>query len=230
MSKVTTRFRVLAIAATIAGASLIGAVVFNSVVAESLASANQIRIAEQVPLVQAASGVSNTNLKTTKLKEGTVFAKIYVPRYGKNYVHLVAEGTSLKKVLNKVGIGRYLATQMPGEVGNFAIAGHRFGNGGPMLKIDKLKAGDKVYVKTATTWYTYVWLQTKVVKPSAIGTIDRVPEGLKYPIESGKYLTFTSCTPIHVNTMRIVAWFGYESEQPVDDGMPTDLAAVYTGK
>ena len=164
------------------------------------------------------------------MKVGQVFATIYVPRYGKSYKHLVAEGTSLPKVLNKVGIGHYTGTQLPGEVGNFAIAGHRFGNGGPMLKIDKLRTGDRVYVKTSTTWYTYEWLQTKVVKPSAIGTIYPVPEGLKYPIESGKYLTFTSCTPVHVNTFRIVAWFGYVSEQPVADGMPADLAEVYVAK
>ena len=161
------------------------------------------------------------------MKVGQVFATIYVPRYGKSYKHLVAEGTSLPKVLNKVGIGHYTGTQLPGEVGNFAIAGHRFGNGGPMLKIDELREGDRVYVKTASTWYTYEWLQTKVVKPSAIGVIYPVPEGLKYPIESGKYLTFTSCTPVHVNTHRIIAWFGYVEEQPVTDGMPVGLAATY---
>lgn len=172
-------------------------------------------------VVPAASAVE---VHKAALKEGQVFATIYVPRYGKTYKRQVAEGTSLEKVLNRVGVGHYSVTQMPGEVGNFALAGHRFGNGGPMLKIDKLRKGDKVYVKTAKTWFTYSWLQTKIVKPSAIGTIDRVPEGLKYPIESGKYLTFTSCTPIHVNTLRIVAWFGYDSEQPVSAGMPADLA------
>ena len=169
-------------------------------------------------------------LQQSAMKVGQVFATIYVPRYGKSYKHLVAEGTSLPKVLNKVGIGHYTGTQLPGEVGNFAIAGHRFGNGGPMLKIDKLRTGDRVYVKTSTTWYTYEWLQTKVVKPSAIGSIYPVPEGLKYPVESGKYLTFTSCTPVHVNTHRIIAWFGYISEQPVADGMPADLAEVYVPK
>lgn len=172
-----------------------------------------------------ATVASAVEVHQAALTEGKVFATIYVPRYGKTYKRQVAEGTSLEKVLNKIGVGHYSATQMPGEVGNFALAGHRFGNGGPMLKIDKLRKGDKVYVKTAKTWFTYTWLQTKIVKPSAIGTIDRVPEGLKYPIESGKYLTFTSCTPIHVNTLRIVAWFGYESEQPVSAGMPADLAA-----
>lgn len=183
--------------------------------------------ADDAPLVPlVSSSTSGVVRKPTNLKVGQVFATLYVPRYGKKYQRKIAEGTSLSKVLNGVGLGHYSVTQMPGEVGNFAIAGHRFGNGGPMLLIDKLKAGDRAYVKTKTTWYTYEWLQTKIVKPSAINSIAPIPAGLTKTIESGKYLTFTSCTPVHVNTFRIIAWFGYVSEQPVSQGMPAELAAL----
>ena len=40
------------------------------------------------------------------------------------------------------GIGHYPGTAMPGGLGNFAIAGHRAGNGEPFAEFEKLKAGD----------------------------------------------------------------------------------------
>ncbi len=53
------------------------------------------------------------------------------------------------------GPAHYGGTQLPGEVGNFAMAGHRVGKGEPFLNLDKLKAGDPVIVETATTWFVY---------------------------------------------------------------------------
>jgi len=153
------------------------------------------------------------------LKAGQVFARLYVPRYGKTYVRKIAEGTSAS-VLNGPGLGHYTETQMPGDEGNFAIAGHRAANGGPMLKIDKLHAGDYAFVKTSDTWYTYKWLGTKVVKPTNVGVIYPIPVGLAGAASGGHYMTFTSCTPVHVNTFRIAAWFELEAEQPVSEGQP----------
>jgi sortase A len=152
-----------------------------------------------------------------------VFAKLYVPRFGNDYVHAIAESTSLNKVLNKVGIGHYQSTQMPGEVGNFAIAGHRAGNGGPFRLIDKFKKGDLAYVQTSSGWFTYRWLQTAVVKPSAIGVIYPKPVGLTAPTTAESFLTLTSCTPIHVNTDRIVAWFELVGQQSLAGGPPSGL-------
>jgi len=153
------------------------------------------------------------------LKAGQVFARLYVPRYGKTYVRKIAEGTTAS-VLNGPGLGHYTETQLPGDVGNFSIAGHRAANGGPMLKIDKLRTGDYAFVKTSDTWFTYKWLGTKVVKPTNVGVIYPVPVGLAGAATGGHYMTFTSCTPVHVNAFRIAAWFELEGEQPVADGMP----------
>ena len=148
--------------------------------------------------------------------------KLYVPRYGKNYVRIIEEGTT-PSVLNGAGLGHYQGTQMPGEQGNFAIAGHRAANGGPMLKIDKLRAGDRAYVKSKTGWFTYEWVATKVVKPTDVSVIYPVPVGMPGAEDGGSYLTFTSCTPVHVNTFRIVAWFKLVGEQPLADGPPAEL-------
>lgn len=141
------------------------------------------------------------------IAEGKLIAKIRIPRFGASYVKNVYEGTSVTNVLNKLGIGHYEETELPGEAGNFAIAGHRTGNGGPFRNIDKFRAGDIVTVETSKGTFSYKYLATKVVKPSAVGVIAQKPVGLVDPDNNGHYLTLTSCTPIGVNTDRIVAWF-----------------------
>ena len=46
-------------------------------------------------------------------------------------------------------------TQLPGEPGNFAVAGHRVTHGSPFRKLLDLRKGDQVIVETADTIYTY---------------------------------------------------------------------------
>jgi LPXTG-site transpeptidase (sortase) family protein len=141
------------------------------------------------------------------IPEGKLIAKIRIPRFGANYVKNVYEGTSVTNVLNKLGIGHYEETELPGEPGNFAIAGHRNGNGGPFRNIDKFRAGDIVTVETSKGTFSYKYLATKIVKPSAVGVIAQKPVGLVDSENNGHYMTLTSCTPIGVNTDRIIAWF-----------------------
>ena len=156
------------------------------------------------------------------IKAGAVIGKLYVPRYGKTYARTIAEGTA-SSVLNGPGLGHYTGTQFPGEEGNFAMAGHRFANGGPMLKIDTLRAGDYAFVQTKETWYTYKWLATKIVKPSDVAVVYPIPEGLASAESGGHYMTFTSCTPVHINTHRIVAWFELVDQTPASSGKPALL-------
>ncbi len=184
---------------TLCGLVIVGTSLVNLTVAEDQASQEQQRAAEVEPLTVADS--------PSQLQIGEVFAKIRIPRFGEDYVRNVAEGTNLQKVLNTVGIGHYTSSQMPGEVGNFALAGPRAGNGGPMRLIDKFQAGDQVTVETATGTFTYRYLESKIVSPETVGVVMPVPEGLTGAVATGKYLTLTTCTPIYINTERYVAWF-----------------------
>jgi sortase A len=196
-----------------AGALLIAVSVCVPNIQDSISAREQIIFADSVKLP-----APSPNIQAKSLDVGTVFAKLYVPRFGENYVHAIAEGTSLDKVLNKVGMGHYVSTQMPGEIGNFAIAAHRAGNGGPFRNIDKFRVGDLAYVETSTTWFTYRYLESAVVKPSSIGVIYPKPIGLKAQTSSRSFLTLTSCTPIHINTYRIVAWFELVHSQSKSEG------------
>ncbi|MFM6939083.1 MAG: sortase [Rhodoluna sp.] len=159
------------------------------------------------------------------LKPMAVIGQLYVPRFGKTYVRTIQEGTT-PSVLNGAGLGHYIGTQLPGDQGNFAIAGHRAANGGPMLKIDKFRKGDLAFVKTKTDWFTYRWVSTKIVKPTDVSVVYPVPVGMPGAESGGSYLTLTSCTPIHVNTFRIAAWFELVSATLVSDGVPDGLKLV----
>lgn len=84
---------------------------------------------------------------------GEAFARMYIPSFGSDFHFAVIEGTQDADLL--AGPGRYVDSQMPGEPGNFAIAGHRVGKGAPFNDLDELKTCDAIVIETATTWDVY---------------------------------------------------------------------------
>ncbi len=53
------------------------------------------------------------------------------------------------------GVGWYSGSALPGQVGNFALAGHRISHGEPFRRLLELKAGDEVIVETGAATFTY---------------------------------------------------------------------------
>ena len=157
------------------------------------------------------------------LKQGAVFAKIYVPRFGKNYERLIGQGTFQKTTLNVIGVGHYVSSEWPGEAGNFALAAHRTSHGAPFANIDTLKAGDKVWIETNDQWFTYEYRQTAIVDPTQVGVINNVPEGFLNAREGGHYLTMTSCHPKWSNKQRIVVWMALVQTSDKSQGKPVAL-------
>ena len=87
---------------------------------------------------------------------GAGIAVLYIPRLGADYHFAIVQGSAVPddSQLEK-GPAHYADTQMPGQVGNFGVAGHRVGKGEPFLNIDKLRVGDAVIVETKSTWWIY---------------------------------------------------------------------------
>ncbi|MDK6351097.1 sortase domain-containing protein, partial [Bifidobacterium scardovii] len=77
---------------------------------------------------------------------------------------------------NRHGLGHYQDTQMPGQVGNFAVAGHRNGYGQPLGDVDKLQEGDPIIIRTKDYWYVYQYTRHKIVPPTDIYVIAPNPE------------------------------------------------------
>ena len=192
--------RWLGIVLLAAGAGTLGASAYETFFADTVVANQQQSIAREYGTTKKFVDVSRVS------KLGDIFGRIYIPRLGDGYSRLVAEGTKWEPVLNKIGIGHYSTSQMPGEVGNFAVAAHRGGFGGAFKNIHRLVSGDHVYVETNDGWFDYEYRQTTIVMPEDIGVIAPVPEGMDGAVIGGRYMTLTSCEPIFVNTKRIIVW------------------------
>ncbi|MGK2349002.1 class E sortase [Actinomyces sp. W5033] len=108
----------------------------------------------------------------------------------------ILEGTGAD-VLDQAAAGHYEHTQQVGEVGNFAIAGHRRTNGNSFRRIDLLEPGDEVIVATTDTWYVYVVTDYQVVEPDDVDVIAPVP-GDPTATPTQRTLTLTTCHSLSV--------------------------------
>ncbi|WP_309081772.1 class E sortase [Zhihengliuella sp.] len=156
--------------------------------------------------------------------EGT-FALLYVPRFDDDYVRPVSTGVGLD-VLNTVGIGHYPQTQLPGEPGNFALAGHRQTHGQVFYEIDQLTDGDRLYVQTREGFYQYEYSDTEIVNPGASEVLLPVPHQPDAEPE-WNILTLTSCHPIFSTAQRIIAYAELESFRPAEAGPQDQIREAY---
>jgi sortase A len=155
--------------------------------------------------------------------DGTI-ANLYIPRYGDQYVRTIAEGVGTN-ILNstKLGIGHYPGTQLPGQVGNFAVASHRSAYGGGMHLINELQLGDPIIVETSQGWYTYRFRTLEYVQPSAVDVLNSVPQDSAAQ-PGDRIITLTSCNPLYSTAERVIAYGVFDSWQPRSAGPPASIA------
>lgn len=182
-------------------------------------------VAEGEAAPPAPEGYGDPIVDTTAYGNGEAFAVMYVPRFGEGSQRGIAEGIGLD-VLNsyQLGVGHYPQTQMPGEVGNFAIASHRSAYGGGMHEIEQLRLGDGIFIQTRDGWYTYRFRDFEYVAPETVGVLAPVPH---HPdlAPTDRIITLTSCNPLYSTAERIIAYGVLESWQPVSAGPPDEIAA-----
>ena len=153
---------------------------------------------------------------------GDAFAILRIPRLGAAWAKPVYQGVGLD-VLAK-GIGHYPDTQLPGQVGNAAFAGHRAGHGNPLIDIDTIRPGDAIVVETAAAYVVYRAVRSEIVPPTDVNVLAPVPEqpGVA-PTEA--WLTLTSCEPKYGSTNRFIVFAKLDRSVPRDQGPPADALA-----
>jgi sortase A len=156
------------------------------------------------------------------------FGLMIIPRFGADYYRPIAEGTGTVAVLNKGEIGHYPSSQMPGAVGNFAVAAHRTSYGKPFNQISSLLVGDRIYVETADGWYAYVFRNLEYVRPTGVGVVAPVPQA-DGATASDRLMTMTSCNPLFSSAERIVAYSVFDRFYPRADGPPDEIAPTVSG-
>ena len=176
-----------------------------------------------VTIAKAQEGDAPVQPKDAKY--GDLIAQIYIPRFGSQWHRNIVEGTTLEQ-LNRHGLGHYDTTQMPGQVGNFAVAGHRNGYGQPLGDVDKLQEGDPIIVRTKDYWYVYHYTRHEIVLPTDVYVIAPNPED-STANPTKRMITLTTCEPKYSTpTHRWISYGELAYWAKVSDGVPKELATT----
>ncbi|MBC7559799.1 MAG: class E sortase [Dermatophilaceae bacterium] len=159
----------------------------------------------------------------TKVPFGKAFAIVRIPRFGADYARPVLQGTD-HDTLTK-GMGHYAGTVFPGQVGNFALAGHRTTYGRPLHNIDLLQKGDVIVVETKASYVVYAVDRHVIVTPDRVEVIAPVPQhpGVR-PTEA--WMTMTACHPKFSAALRYVVFARLVKSIPRAGGLPATFMAV----
>lgn len=106
----------------------------------------------------------------------------------------IVEGTKIKNI--QYALGHFEDTALPGDNGNFAVAGHRsYTFGEYFSRLDELTAGDAINVIYGSTIYTYTVDETMVVEPDRTEVLDPTANAT---------ITLVTCTPKWTATHRLI--------------------------
>ncbi|MGV1007654.1 MAG: class E sortase [Dermatophilaceae bacterium] len=158
-----------------------------------------------------------------QLTDGSVFAILRVPRLGgSTWAKPIYEGVDARTLAK--GLGHYPSTQLPGQIGNFAIAGHRAGHGNPLIDIDAIRPGDVMVVETREAYDVYRAERSLIVPPTQLDVIAPVP-GQPGVVPTQAYLTVTSCEPRFGSTNRFIVHAVLDHVIARSEGLPAQLLA-----
>ncbi|MCE1173874.1 MAG: class E sortase [Propionibacteriales bacterium] len=165
----------------------------------------------------------NAWVQPDQVKLGDAFAIVRIPRFGADFARPLYEGTT-REVLQR-GIGHYSGTQLPGEVGNFAMAGHRTTYGKAFNLIATLQPGDVVLVETKDTYFVYRVTGHEIVAPTHTSVLLPVPDQPEARATEAR-LTMTSCHPEFSARERYVAFATLDARYPRSQGVPASVLEV----
>ncbi|NBE82396.1 class E sortase [Micromonospora sp. NEAU-HG-1] len=190
----------------------------------AIVDAHQNDLDRQLAQAWGATGdptVAPTATATAKPKppiHGKPLAGLYIPKLDKNWV--VVEGVTQGDI--RYAPGHYPDSAMPGEVGNFAVAGHR--NRATFWRLDELGSGDAIVVEGKTAWYVYKVYKTRIVKPNQVEVVAPVPmEPDAKPTK--KLLSLTTCNPKFDNYQRLIIHAELDRTEAKSAGRPAELGA-----
>jgi LPXTG-site transpeptidase (sortase) family protein len=174
---------------------------------------NQLAQAWDSPTV----GPSGPSASALPPLAGGAIGRLYIPKLHLQWV--VVEGVTLRDI--RYAPGHYPSTAMPGQVGNFSVAGHR--SPGIFWDLDQVHAGDWLVVETKTHWYVYQVYLNHIVTPHSVEVIAAVPN--KNGVAASEAdLTMTTCNPKWDNYQRMAVHAKLTMTLP-HDLRPTQLGS-----
>lgn len=144
---------------------------------------------------------------------GQAMGLMRIPKFGADYEVPILTGTETGTLAK--GIGWYESSVRPGEIGNFAVAGHRVTHGEPFRRLLELKKGDQIIVETREAIYTYV-LDTSpadlTVQDRDTWVLDPVP-GKPGAQPTQALITLTTCQDLFHSVDRSIGFGHLQSTQ-----------------
>jgi LPXTG-site transpeptidase (sortase) family protein len=164
------------------------------------------------PTVGPAANPSATPLGAPP---GGAVARLYIPKLNKHWV--VVEGVTQADI--RWAPGHYPDSAMPGQIGNFSVAGHR--TVAIFWSLDEVHSGDAIVVETQKSWFVYRVTKQEIVKPTAVEVVAPVPDqpGVR-PTDA--MLTLTTCNPKWDNYQRLIIHAKLQRSQPRSAGEPPE--------
>ncbi len=233
MNAARTATRTLGEVLVTLGAVLLLFVVYQLFWTNVAANAAAARVTDQIEsqwrrsdvpdVVPAPGSTPAPSAKPVPVSGGTGFARMWIPRLGQGWVRPVVQGVTLPDLAK--GIGHYPETALPGQVGNFAVAGHRATNGEPFRELDRLRAGDAVVVETRSGWFTYTVRRSEIVSPTQVDVLLPVPRrsGVR-PTQA--VLTLTTCNPRWASYERLIVYADLTDARAKSAGLPVALTTA----
>jgi sortase A len=183
--------------------------------------------------------------KLPALPTGQGIANLYIPRLGRDYAWTIVQGVSADDLSR--GPGHYPQSALPGQIGDFAVAGHRVGKGEPFLNLDQLRPGDAVIVQTESMWYVYRVLGNVKTRNLGATGADGVPGREIVDPSDGQvvapwpdhpnrkatkaWMTMTTCHPKFTATHRMIVHAVLaEKVRATGSAKPAAIVALYGGK
>jgi sortase A len=151
------------------------------------------------------------------LAPGQPFALMRIPRLGSSWKFAVVQGTGLPQLA--LGPGHVPGSALPGQVGNFAVAGHRVTAGNPFWSLPSLRSGDLVYVETIAGTYEYrVTGKPDRVAANDTAVLSPVP-GHPGAVPRQRMITLITCDPPWTGTNRLIVTGVLVATLPRDQGI-----------
>lgn len=154
----------------------------------------------------AAQAAPTDPAEVTQAVPGEAIALLRIPAFGSDYEVPILAGTDLA-ILDR-GVGHYTQTAAPGQIGNFAVAGHRVTHGQPFARLLELDPGDEIVVETREAIYTYV-VDTAprdlTVSDDETWVLDPVP-GEPAATPTRPLITLTTCQDLFRSPDRSIAF------------------------
>ena len=133
---------------------------------------------------------------------GKPFALLRIPQLGSSWQFAVVQGTGLSQLA--LGPGHEPGTALPGQVGNFVVAGHRVTGGNPFWRLPSLHEGSLIIVETINASYEYkITGRPRSVPADDTAVTAPVPY---HPGERARLsmITLITCDPAWSGTSRVV--------------------------